>query len=196
MLTFIAAILLLFITPGPGVLSVAGVGSAFGYRSGFRYMAGLFVGTNIVALSVVTGIAAIVLAEPIIRTILLWASIAYLLYLAFRIAFSGSKISFSPAKREPGMVDGIALQFLNPKAYVVNTTLFSGFPLFVDAFAAEIAIKFLIVNLIWIAVHIAWLWAGVSLHRLDLPPRWHFAINVSMALAMVGVVVLAGLRAF
>jgi threonine/homoserine/homoserine lactone efflux protein len=196
MISFVAAICLLLITPGPGVLSVAGVGSAFGYRSGFRYMAGLFVGTNLVALCVVTGLAAILLAEPIVRTILLWASVTYLLYLAVRIAFSGRKISFSPALKRPGIVDGIALQMLNPKAYVVNTTLFTGFPLFPSAFGAEIATKFLIVNTIWILVHISWLWAGVALHRLNLAPQIQFAINILMALAMLAVVALAAWRTF
>lgn len=196
MISFVTAILLLFITPGPGVLSVAGVGSAFGYRPGFRYMAGLFVGTNLVALCVVTGLAAILLAEPVIRTVLLWASVTYLFYLAIRIAFSGRKIAFSPALKQPGIVDGIALQMLNPKAYVVNTTLFTGFPLFPNAFGVEIATKFLVVNVFWILVHIAWLWAGVALHRLNLAPRVQFAINIMMALAMLAVVALAAWRAF
>lgn len=194
MISFIVAISLLLITPGPGVLSVAGVGSAFGYRPGFRYMTGLFIGTNMVALCVVTGLAAVLLAEPIIRTFLLLASIIYLFYLAVRIAFSGRKIAFAPALKQPGVLDGVALQALNPKAYVVNTTLFTGFPLFPNAFGAEIFTKFLIVNVIWILVHIAWLWAGVSLHRLNLAPRTQFAINVLMALAMLAVVALAAWR--
>ncbi len=159
-------------------------------------MAGLFVGTNMVALCVVTGLAAILLAEPIVRTVLLWASVTYLFYLAIRIAFSGRKIAFSPALKQPGIIDGIALQMLNPKAYVVNTTLFTGFPLFPNAFGAEIATKFLVVNVFWILVHIAWLWAGVALHRLNLAPRVQFAINIMMALAMLAVVALAAWRAF
>ncbi|MEC8551875.1 MAG: LysE family translocator, partial [Pseudomonadota bacterium] len=32
MLTFAAAVFLLIVTPGPGVLSTAGVGAAFGWR--------------------------------------------------------------------------------------------------------------------------------------------------------------------
>ncbi len=196
MLGFITAIFLLFLTPGPGVLSVAGVGSAFGYRPGFRYMAGLFIGTNLVALCVITGLAAIILAEPVIRRVLLWASIAYLLYLAFKIATSGSEISIAPAIKQPGIFDGIALQFLNPKAYVVNTALFTGFPLFPDSFGFEILIKLIIVNAIWIAVHIAWLGMGVTIHRLDLPRRARFTINLLMAVSMIGVVALAAFRAF
>jgi threonine/homoserine/homoserine lactone efflux protein len=48
-----------------------------------------------------------------------------------------------------------------------------------------------IINLIWIPVHLAWLWAGVSLKRLELSARSQAMINKSMALAMVIVVVLA-----
>jgi threonine/homoserine/homoserine lactone efflux protein len=51
--TFCLAVLLLLVTPGPGVLSTAGVGAAFGFNAGLRYVTGLFIGTNLVALIVV-----------------------------------------------------------------------------------------------------------------------------------------------
>ena len=38
MLTFALAVLLLIATPGPGVLSTAGVGAAFGWRPGLSYV--------------------------------------------------------------------------------------------------------------------------------------------------------------
>ena len=44
MLSFTAAVILLLITPGPGVLSIAGVGAAYGWRDGLRYAIGLFLG--------------------------------------------------------------------------------------------------------------------------------------------------------
>ena len=37
MLTFAAAVFFLIVTPGPGVLSAAGVGAAYGFRSGLRW---------------------------------------------------------------------------------------------------------------------------------------------------------------
>ena len=49
MLAFALAALLLLITPGPGVMSLAGVGAAFGTRPGLAYMSGLCLGTNLVA---------------------------------------------------------------------------------------------------------------------------------------------------
>ncbi len=191
MLAFTTAVFLLLITPGPGVLSIAGMGSAYGFKSALRYYLGLLIGTNMVALAVVTGLAAILLAEPVIRTVLLAASAAYLLYLAYRIAFAGSKVAFIAPNKQPGIRAGLMLQAINPKAYAVNTTLFTGFPFLADALLAETLIKFAIINAIWIPIHFLWLWAGVSIHRLDLAPVTQRRINMLMALAMVGVVVLA-----
>ena len=193
MLSFAAAVFFLIVTPGPGVLSTAGVGSGFGFRAGLAYVAGLFLGTNLVALAVVSGIAAVVLAVPHLRTALVYASAAYLLYLAARIALAGSRIAFIEARRAPGFLNGVALQAINPKAYAVNTALFSGFAFWPESMVTETALKFLILNAIWIPVHLAWLAAGVTLRRLDLPRRAQFAINVAMALAMLAVVALAAL---
>lgn len=193
MLTFAVAIFLLLITPGPGVLSTAGVGAAFGYRSGLIYVIGLCIGTNLVALAVVTGLATLVFSIPGIREALLFASAAYLLYLASRIAFSGSQIAFIKATSAPGVIGGVMLQFINPKAYAVNTALFSGFAFWPGSLMTETALKFLIINAIWIPIHLLWLWAGVSLRRLNLPPHIQRRINFAMAGAMLAVVLLAAL---
>lgn len=195
MLGFALAVVLLMATPGPGVLSLAGVGAAFGFRSGLRYLMGLFIGTNIVAMAVVTGLAALILASPAIRTVLLVASTAYLLYLAWRIASAGSNIGFTAALRQPGIRDGITLQAVNPKAYVVNTTLFSGFVLFEQSYALEVVAKFLIVNVIWLSIHFVWLWVGASIKAMNLSDRTQRVINICMALAMLGVVALASITA-
>lgn len=197
MLTFAAAVFFLIITPGPGVLSTAGVGSAYGFRAGLVYVLGLFIGTNLVALAVISGIAAIVLSMPVVRTVLMVASIGYLLYLASRIAFAGSRVAFIEAKAPPGVMAGVLLQAINPKAYAVNTTLFAGFAYAPDNLVFETLTKLIITNAIWIPIHLAWLWAGEALHRLDLSEAAHRRINVLMAASMLAVVVLAiysGLR--
>ncbi len=191
MLTFAAAVFFLIVTPGPGVLSTAGVGSGYGYAAGTRYVTGLWIGTNLVALAVVTGLAAMVLADDRIRIALFYASVAYLFYLATRIAFAGSKIAFIERQKAPGIAGGLALQAINPKAYAVNTAFFTGFAFWPSSYAIEISLKFLIMNAIWIPIHLGWLWAGVTLRRLELPERVQFAINVVMALSMLAVVALA-----
>ncbi len=197
MLSFTAAVLFLFITPGPGVLSTAGLGAAYGFRPTLVYVLGLFCGSNFVALAVISGVAAAVFSWPLVATGLMAASLGYLLYLAGRIAFAGTRIAFMEAKAPPGFLSGLMLQSINPKAYAVNTTLFAGFPFGGGDLLFETLAKLLIANMIWVPVHLLWLWAGASLHRLNLSPRGQRRINFAMAAAMLGVVALAlaaGLR--
>jgi threonine/homoserine/homoserine lactone efflux protein len=73
----------------------------------------------------------------------------------------------------------------------VNTALYTGFAFYPENWMVEVGAKFVISNAIWIPIHLAWLWAGVSLHRLNLSPEKQRLINYAMAAALMGVVILA-----
>ena len=190
MLAFAGTLFLMISTPGPGVLTTAGIGSGFGWAAGLRFLTGLFIGTNLTAILVISGLSAVVLADPVIRTVLVWASIAWFFYMAAKIALAGAKIGFVAANRAPRLIDGIGLQLINPKAYVVNTLLFGGFA-FWDHSPAEYVAKFVIINAIWVPVHFTWLWAGVRVGQLDLAPGLQRAINIAMAVSLIVVVTLS-----
>lgn len=190
MLMFTSAVFLLIVSPGPGVLSLAGVGAAFGWYQGTRYLLGLFLGNNLVCFAVISGLATVMLANPIIRTLLLIASIFYLGGLALRIAMSGANIALIHISR-PGMLTGLTLQLINPKAYAVNTTLFSGFAFYPSSFFLETVIKLSIANLTWIVLHFLWLYAGTRINKLNLPSHLQKLINIFMALALLVVIFLS-----
>ena len=196
MINFALAVFFLIITPGPGVLSVAGVGAAFGYKSGVRYILGLCLGTNLVALAVVTGLATIVLSNSFLRLALMLCSSSYLLFLAYRIATQGADISFSKSDRKPGILAGILLQLVNPKAYAVNTAMYTAFVIYPNSIILEIGIKFVIMNLIWFPIHMFWLFLGVYLKSLNLSSRHQSNVNLLMACALVIVVILAVFSSF
>ena len=191
MVEFALACLFLLITPGPGVLSVAGVGSGFGYRAGLSYLWGLCAGNFLVGLAVATGLAAIILSVPVVRVTLLVASVAYLTWLAAKIALSGSRIAFAAPANAPRFRDGILLQAINPKAYAVNTALFTGFAFMPDSYTSEVLVKFIVLNALWIPIHFLWLGAGVRIKQLDLPATTQRAINIAIAGAMLLVVGIA-----
>lgn len=196
MLSFAAAAFFLFITPGPGVMSIAGVGAAYGARAAYSYFLGLLIGSNTVGIIVLTGLAAIMFAVPWLRTVLFVISLGYIAYLGARIALAGAKVRFARLDKAPGFGDGFALQLINPKAYVVNTTFFSGFAFWPENFAGELAIKLIIINAIWIPIHILWLWGGITIRRLDLSERTQKLINIGMALSMLAVVAVAAYAQF
>jgi len=140
---------------------------------------------------VVSGMATAIFAISWARNTLLLLSTAYLLYLAMRIAFAGSKIAFISAQKQPGIVAGLLLQAINPKAYAVNTVWFTGFAFWPESLVAETLLKFLIINAFWIPIHLIWLAAGNTVQQLKLPASTQFLINCLMALAMLSVVALA-----
>ena len=196
MLTFAISVFLLIVTPGPGVLSTAGFGAAYGFKKSLRYVFGLFLGTNLVFFAVATGLIAVLLSIPSLRIFLLILSTCYLFYLASKIAFAGSNIAFIKAKSPPGIISGILLQAINPKAYVVNTTFVSGFAFYQSSFAVELIIKFFIMNSIWIPLHLLWLYVGTVLHELNLSNRNQRIINIMMSISMVVVVVISLLYSY
>jgi len=178
-------------TPGPGVLSIAGVGSGFGFLAGQRFLWGLWLGNFLVGLAVIFGLKAIIFSVAYLPEILLGLSLIYLSYLAFKIAFAGTEIAFIKSDRIPGFFDALTLQAINPKAYAVNATFFTTFNFWPDQFTTMILIKILIVNAIWIPVHFGWLYAGATLRKLNLPSHVQRGINIFMAVSMVIVVALA-----
>ena len=91
----------------------------------------------------------------------------------------------------PTFWSGVILQVINPKAYAVNTALFTGFGFYPKSYIAEVMLKFMLLNLVWIPIHFIWLWAGITLNRLDLPETTQRRINYAMAASMLAVVALA-----
>ena len=191
MLTFAISVFLLIVTPGPGVLSTAGFGAAYGFKRSLRYVLGLFLGTNLVFFAVASGLIAILLSVPSVRIFLLVLSTCYLFYLASKIALAGSNIAFIKAKAPPGIVSGILLQAINPKAYVVNTTFVSGFAFYQSSFVMELIIKFMIINSIWIPLHLIWLYVGTVLYELNLTNKNQRIINLMLAFSMIAAVVIS-----
>ncbi|MGB1148131.1 MAG: LysE family transporter, partial [Alphaproteobacteria bacterium] len=70
MITFALAVISLILTPGPGVLTTTGFGAAYGFRRSLVYVLGLFIGSNLVLLAVISGFAAILFSVPWLRLVL------------------------------------------------------------------------------------------------------------------------------
>ena len=193
MVAYIIISFLMMVTPGPGVLSLAGVGAGFGWRVGIMYLIGLFFGTNGVALLVVLGFKQFLFEIDGVELTFLFLSLSYLSFLSWRIATSDNKTGFKETSKAPKLYEGIFLQFVNPKAYVVQGHLFVVLSLGMASYNLEILTKFLIVNSIWIPIHIFWLWLGISLKKWSLASKKQIWVNRGMGLALFAVVILSGI---
>ena len=188
MYIFLLSVFLLVLTPGPAVLTLAGIGASYGYKVGLMFLAGLICAWNIVIFVVVSGLNSLILALPTARIVLLTISVIYILYLAYQIASAGNKISFRNPQSYPGFKSGLILNLINPKAYAVNSALITGFTLFPENLTMELVLKISVMNAIWIPLHLGWLYAGKMLNELNLPPGHQKLINYLMAASLILVI--------
>ena len=191
MIAYIIISFLMMVTPGPGVLSLAGVGAGFGWKVGMMYLIGLFFGTNGVALLVVLGFKQFLFEIEGVELTFLFLSLSYLSFLSWRIGTSENKTGFKQSFKAPKLYEGIFLQFVNPKAYVVQGHLFVVLSLGMASYNVEILTKFIIVNSIWIPIHLFWLWLGISLKRWSLASNKQVWVNRGMGLSLFAVVILS-----
>src|SRR5690606_24551245 len=76
-------VLLVELTPGPNMGSLAALSASQGRTAGFRAVAGVTLGLAFYMLLAVLGVAEILAAAPLVYGALRWAGVAYLLYLAW-----------------------------------------------------------------------------------------------------------------
>ena len=191
MIPFALAVFFMIVTPGPAVLALAGVGAAFSFKDGLKFLAGLTIGYLLVWALVITGLASIIFSVPYMRIVFLIVSSGYLVYLSLKIMLKGSEIAFINPDNLPNLLDGIILQLVNPKAYAFHSILLTGFVVFPNNFILETTWKFVVMNLIWIPLHLGWLSLGSITERINLSANTQRRINILMGSSLLIVAVLS-----
>lgn len=129
-LPFVAAVLLLELTPGPNMGYLAIVATRFGRRAGLTTILGVTAGLTVYMLAAVFGLTEIVLRVGWLYALLRWAGVAYLLWLALDV-WRSDEVTAGGAATEPTaerfMVRGLLANLLNPKAAVFYVGLLPAF---------------------------------------------------------------------
>ena len=114
------------VTPGPNNLMLMTSGVNFGFKRTLPHMLGVSLGFMFMAILVGIGVMKLFDAFPIAYLILKVLSVAYMLYLAFRIARSSSAIEGRKANAQPmTFVEAVLFQWVNPKAWTMALTAVS-----------------------------------------------------------------------
>lgn len=107
------------ITPGGATTLATASGAQFGFRRSVPLMAGIAVGLASLAAASAAGLAGILLAAPSLQTAMRLAGSAYLLWLAWRIATSGSPNLGTNLGEPTSFFGGACLLWLNPKGWAM-----------------------------------------------------------------------------
>ena len=180
-------------SPGPATISLIAAGSVRGVRRSFPYLFGIIVGTTLVLVAVATGITAALLAVPAIGSVLIWISVAYVLWLAYHIATAPPLSKLTGASNAFSFMGGAILGIANPKAWVAIAAVFASVHL-ADAPTNDAAAKIVVLTVMIIAICATWLVAGRSIAPLLRDPRRARLVNAALAVGLVGATALAVLH--
>jgi len=171
------------ITPGPNNLMLMASGANFGVRRTVPHMLGVALGFVFMAVLVGAGLAGVFVAVPQLHTALKAASVAYLLYLAWKIATALPPGEAGRAGRPMTFMAAAAFQWVNPKAWAMALTAVSVYaPSRGMAGITAVAVVFGIVNLPSVG---AWAALGQGMRRVLTNPARMRAFNVVMAVLLV-----------
>lgn len=113
-------------TPGPNTTLATALAANFGMRRALRFVVAVPAGWTLLMLACGLGLGALVLALPAARWAVKTVGVGYLLWLAWKLSRT-ARLGEADARRlRVGFWQGVALQFVNIKAWMLALTLAAG----------------------------------------------------------------------
>lgn len=171
------------ITPGPNNLMLMASGANFGFWRSIPHMLGIGIGFTIMIILVGLGLIRLFDLFPLTYTILKVFSIAYLTWLAWKIANAAPPKTGESSGTPMTFVQAALFQWVNPKAWSMALTA-------ITAYAPERTVwSILIVGLVFGVINLpcvsTWTVLGQQIRRILNRPRWLRAFNIGMAVLLL-----------
>lgn len=129
--SFMLAVLLIELTPGPNMAYLSLVSAIEGRRAGLAATAGIALGLTLIGLAAVFGLTALLNTSPLAFQLLRWAGVLYLLWLAWEAWSGASEVSPGRAVQPQTALRhfrrGLITNCLNPKAGLFFVAVLPGF---------------------------------------------------------------------
>lgn len=113
-------------TPGPNTTLSTALAANRGLRGALHFVCAVPVGWGLLFVLCAAGLGAMVVAVPLLRWGILAGGLIYLLWLASRLARSSSLSEADSARLNVTFWQGVALQFLNIKAWMLALAVVAG----------------------------------------------------------------------
>lgn len=191
--SFVLAIVAFQIIPGPGTLTILKITARHGVRSGMGAVFGTLAGDFLFMLGAVLGLAAVLMARPVLWSGLQWVGIAYLCWLGLKLLLTREPTDGAEAARAQNhwtsFGQAFTVSLTNPKAIMF---FMSFFPLFLtrDSHPLTLGVMMAHVSLISLAYQAGLVFVGnavaIKLSRFE-PARLLARRLVGFALLGFGI---------
>lgn len=171
------------ITPGPNNLMLMASGANYGFRKTMPHMFGVAIGFNFMIALVGAGLVQLFDMYTFSYVILKWVSIAYLLYLAWKVATAPLPTHDGATGRPFTFLQAALFQWVNPKAWTMALTATTIYAPDNSLYSVGmVVVVFAAVNFPCITI---WVVFGQQFKRLLSSPRRLRIFNITMAAVLV-----------
>ncbi len=106
-------------TPGPNNIMVSAAAANHGFRATIPHILGIAVGLAVMLLVFGSGLAGPLAADPRLHGILRWIGVAWMLWLAAKIAFAEGALTRGGGRPPLSFIGAVLFQWINPKAWLI-----------------------------------------------------------------------------
>ncbi|HEY9079523.1 LysE family translocator [Magnetovibrio sp.] len=168
-------------SPGPNNVMITASGVNFGFRRTIPHMLGIAVGFAVMNLAVGLGLGRVFESNPQIHQVLKYVSVAYLIFLAWKIANAGHVKEGGAQSKPFTFLQAAAFQWVNPKAWAVAVGAVATFTTVGGDLLGEVLLMSLIFLLWTIPSTSIWTFFGTVIGRFLHTPGRLRAFNWFMA---------------
>ena len=170
------------VTPGPNNVMLMASGANFGLRRTLPHMLGVALGFGLMVALLGLGVDRLIAGSPQLALAMKWVSMAYMLWLAWKIAHASGPIGKGDVAARPmSFLAACAFQWVNPKAWMMGLGALSAYSAGAGG-ALTVALIFTAVNLPSVAI---WAAMGQGLRGVLQQPGRLALFNRVMAVLLV-----------
>ncbi len=175
------------ITPGPTNILVLSNSARYGWVAAVPIIVGACASAATLVLLVGTGIGSSLTAWPSVQSVMQWAGVAWLSYLAWQI-FSAPATAIAAGNSEArlGWMGAASLQLVNPKTWMMALAVVSVFAGGGEHRAVQVVYLSLVFFLVSLPCLAVWAMLGAGSSRWLRSPRAMQRFNRCMALLLLG----------
>lgn len=173
------------ITPGPNNIMIMASGLNFGTVRSLPHLLGICFGFPVMIILIGTGLGVVFELYPILHEIIKVVGIAYLIYLAWRIANADKNARATAPGKPFTFLQSALFQWVNPKGWIMASSAIAAY----TTVGNDIFLQVLLIAFIFFLVTFpsagTWLIFGVGLQRFLEQPKYRRIFNISMALLLI-----------
>ena len=173
------------LTPGPNNIMLMASGLNFGVRASMPHLLGICIGFPVMVILIGLGLGFIFARYPACHLVIKIIGVAYLFYLAWRMAQASASTSEGGGGKALSFWQAALFQWVNAKGWIMASSAIAAYTSAGGGIYRQILIISLIFFIVTLPAVTLWLLFGAALQNLLKSPRRRRVFNMAMASLLI-----------